>query len=41
LPALFVALATGKAFTDMVKTGAAGGEMHNCFVGSVARLRRI
>jgi hypothetical protein len=27
---------TGKAFTDMVKTGAAGGEMHNslCRIGS-------
>jgi len=38
---LLVARGTGKAFTNMVKTVAAGGEMHNCFAGSVARLTRI
>jgi hypothetical protein len=38
---LFDARSTGKTFTNMVKTVAASGEMHNCFAASVARPRRI
>jgi hypothetical protein len=38
---LFVARGAGKAFTNMVKTVAASGEMHSSFAGSVARPRRI
>jgi hypothetical protein len=41
LPALFAPRDAGKTFTNMVKTPAASGEMHNCFAGSVARQRRI
>jgi hypothetical protein len=38
---LFVARNASKAFTNMVKTVAIGGEIHNSFAGSVAHPRRI